>query len=294
MATLHHACLACGASCEGVRVRVMPSERARVLEVAQAAGVADPFDGDALRRVAGRCAFLRDDRRCALHAHGGAAAKPAACRQYPLVVVRTEQGDRAGIDPGCYTHRASWEGPGTIDASAATQIVEVRFEPAEAALEAAVLARLDRAERTGDATAALLPPSAPAGFEARFMARARAGELARQLDSAETAAAQRAVLAPILAATAPPGALDAADDAFALDVASRVVSLRLLPTVPAPEAALLVLGGASMAATVGRPGAVGPVLAAWTRGLRTREFLAAARAAINLSLFVHPSSPGRG
>jgi Fe-S-cluster containining protein len=275
-------------------VRVLPSEREAVLAAAAAISAHDALDGDTLRQVHGRCIFLRDDRRCALHAHGGASAKPAVCRQYPLVVVRTESGDRAAIDPGCYTHRATWHGDALLDATGATHVVEILYDEAHARFEAAVLARLGGADDTRAAIDTLVPGGAAPGFAERWLAAARAGPLASHLDAEDAAPAQRAVLAPLLRGAAPARPLGAEDEEFALDVATRVVALRLLPAVPPPEAALLALGGALLASTVDRAGAVGPVLAAWTRGIRARGFLAAARAVLSAAIAGGDPSPGGG
>ena len=55
-----------------------------------------------LRFEDGRCVFL-DAHGCRIHAAQGPAAKPAICRQYPLVETDTGGGHRVGVDPGCYS-----------------------------------------------------------------------------------------------------------------------------------------------------------------------------------------------
>lgn len=49
----------------------------------------------------GRCAFARDDGRCAVHAALGPAAKPSACRLYPLHAVRAAGRLRVSLRPEC-------------------------------------------------------------------------------------------------------------------------------------------------------------------------------------------------
>src|SRR5438132_1509574 len=45
-----------------------------------------------LATVGERCVFLRDDRRCGLHAAFGADAKPGFCRLYPIQALPTIDG----------------------------------------------------------------------------------------------------------------------------------------------------------------------------------------------------------
>lgn len=49
----------------------------------------------------GRCAFARDDGRCAVHAALGPAAKPIACRLFPLHAVRAAGRLRVSLRPEC-------------------------------------------------------------------------------------------------------------------------------------------------------------------------------------------------
>ena len=83
----------CGASCQGLRVRIPEAERPAIAARAVELGVERPFAGPYLRQNWGRCVFW--DAGCRLHATWGPEAKPAVCRQFPLL-----DGGRA-IDPAC-------------------------------------------------------------------------------------------------------------------------------------------------------------------------------------------------
>ncbi len=49
----------------------------------------------------GSCIFLDDQRRCAIHAHLGPAAKPAFCREFPFHLVHQRSGYAAIVRPTC-------------------------------------------------------------------------------------------------------------------------------------------------------------------------------------------------
>ena len=51
-----------------------------------------------------RCFFLDDNHRCRIHGQMGAHKKPAACRRFPLIAIRTESEIRIGIKPYCYAN----------------------------------------------------------------------------------------------------------------------------------------------------------------------------------------------
>ena len=60
-------------------------------------GIDQPFVNGVLRQTEeGRCVFLDETHLCRIHAQYGADAKPLICRQYPIVGVRTETGERQG------------------------------------------------------------------------------------------------------------------------------------------------------------------------------------------------------
>lgn len=51
-----------------------------------------------------RCFFLGDDNLCKIHGKFGPMKKPAACRRFPLIAIRTESEIRIGIKPYCYAN----------------------------------------------------------------------------------------------------------------------------------------------------------------------------------------------
>jgi len=268
--SLHHACTGCGGSCRGVRVRLLPEEVAPIRSYAEALGVANPLDGDRLTILDGRCVFLDGDR-CAIHARFGAEAKPAVCRQYPLVVLATEGERRVGLDPGCYT---AWRTRDAAPLQAESAVTSrALLDPAAARQEAALLALLAAPGLT--IAAAITALGAAPGFEERWFAAVRSAPLRALLARPDTGASVRAALAEPLArldaADAPP-ALDLApeQEAWALDVARRMVGLRLCSSFPfVPGVALLTLGGALVAGwSDARPAPFAAALAGWTRAMR--------------------------
>ena len=149
----NQACTGCGGSCQGVRVQLLDDEIEPVRGHAVRLGIADPVEHGRLRFADGRCVFL-EGPRCALHARVGAAAKPAVCRQFPLVAVETEAGRRVGIDPGCYT---AWSTRAAAPLPADTPLTSrVMLEPAAVRQEAGLLALLDAPGRERTFRLALL------------------------------------------------------------------------------------------------------------------------------------------
>ncbi len=51
--------------------------------------------------IEGRCRYLADDRKCALHARGGSASKPAGCRAFPMQSVWDGERVRAAFAFEC-------------------------------------------------------------------------------------------------------------------------------------------------------------------------------------------------
>ncbi|MCA9567007.1 MAG: YkgJ family cysteine cluster protein [Myxococcales bacterium] len=96
-----HVCQRCGASCEGLRVRVEPGERASLEVHAAELGVPRPVVDGWIRQSWGRCVFY--EAGCRLHSTFGPAAKPSVCRTFPRL-----GGD---IDPACF-HPGEPGGPG--------------------------------------------------------------------------------------------------------------------------------------------------------------------------------------
>ncbi len=68
---------------------------------------AGPKAGLSLRRVNGRCIFLDSARRCLIHAHFGAAAKPQTCQDFPFRYIRTPRGIFVGMSMACPSVRAN-------------------------------------------------------------------------------------------------------------------------------------------------------------------------------------------
>jgi Fe-S-cluster containining protein len=116
--TQPHTCEGCGRSCEGHLVGPLPPSEVETIRAAlptlqalePALAGQTPFmvvarkPGVYLRLVEGRCIFLDEARRCRLHKHLGAAAKPSICRMFPYVRALTEGGYRWAIAPGCFRH----------------------------------------------------------------------------------------------------------------------------------------------------------------------------------------------
>ncbi len=267
---LHHACTACGGGCHGVRVRLLPEEEEGVRARAAELGVPDAVEDGRLRLVDGRCALL-DGNLCAIHARFGAAAKPSVCRQYPLVVLQTESERRVGVDPGCYTAWSTRDAAPLSTDGALTNRVTV--DAAAARQELALLALL--ATPGLGVLDALAAVGVGPGFEARWFAALRAAPLEALLARSDTGSAVRAALTgPVAALRAldapPPLALAPAEEAWAVDVASRMVALRLCASFPfVPGVALLALGGALLCAWADpRPAPFGTALAGWSRAMR--------------------------
>lgn len=267
----------------GVRVRLVSEEEvARVRTLGAELGVDSPVMDGRLRFVDGRCVFL-DSAGCRLHARFGAASKPAICRQYPLVLVDTGAERRVGIDPGCYSAWATRSAAppqidgalghdAPLDAAAARQEAQVgAILGAPGVTVAGALAALLGGE---GAASAELPP----GFAGRWIRRLHAADLGALLARPETGDAVRLALAPMvdtlarLDPAAPPGwpVLAPEEDAWAVEVAARMVALRLCASFPfVPGVALLALGGAVAVAWADpRPASFGRGLAAWARAMR--------------------------
>ena len=289
LSELRHVCKACGGSCQGTWVRLVgDAEKARIERLGEQLGVDTPVVDGRLRMEAGVCAVLDDDSLCSIHREYGAEAKPAVCQQYPLVAVRTDSGLRVGIDPGCYTHLATWrEGPAIPDADLVATRTDLSPDqvPWEERLvdlcgvDDMTLARL-LGVLTGEAPTdeGGLPPA----FARRWIARLQQAELGPLLEQPETAPMLRLSIGPIIEAATtwdpedPPvwPVLSDDEEAFAVDTVQRMVYLRLAHAIPAVAGvALLTAGGAIAAAwaTGGGPG-FGRCLAGWTRAIRAPAF----------------------
>lgn len=276
---LGHACTGCGGSCHGVRVRLVDAEeRARIVAIGAELGVADPVVDERIRFDGGRCVFL-DAAGCRIHAARGASAKPAICRQYPLVVTDTGASHRVGVDPGCYS---AWVTRSAPDLRAEGALAHtVRLDPAAEANEAAVLGILSAPGQTVAGALAALVGRDPARFAGPWITAVQAARLEALLQRPEAGAAVRQALGPVLAhartldAAAPPAWSPAPEvDAWALDVARRVVGLRLAASVPLVQAvALLMLGGALLVGwSEPAPDGFARGIAGWSRAVRAPIF----------------------
>jgi Fe-S-cluster containining protein len=269
-----HACQGCGGCCHGVRVLVLDAERDGVERAAEALGVAAPLDGPYLAQIDGRCAFLRPDLRCGIHLALGEAAKPALCRQYPLVVVRGLDGFRAGIDPGAYEAWQGWQDgpePGR----------DVTVAVAEHPEDRALLAReRDLAERleVDDLRAAIEAIGADAGrFAARLAALLRAAPVPAVL-AATPGPVTRAHLSRLLRGARgwrrprPPWP---STDAWALHATRSHLLLRLGHADLTPDQVAVAMLAGALAAGWSSPAPAqrARTLSAWSRCIRVRDFV---------------------
>jgi hypothetical protein len=118
-------------------------------------------------------------------------------------------------------------------------------------------------------------------FARRWIQRLQASKLEELLARPETGNAVRDALSPTIAliqrldSTQPPRLqLEPEQDQWAVEVATRMVGLRLAPTMPVVQAvALLALGGAlAVSWTDPRPEPFGKALAGWARAMRAPIF----------------------
>lgn len=118
---IDHTCECCGCSCLAQLVGPLTdNEHANILDAHQdlAASGAVPADVNPIMKglkpdgtclhflnfPGKRCFFLGDDNLCKIHGKFGAMKKPAACRRFPLIAIRTESEIRIGIKPYCYAN----------------------------------------------------------------------------------------------------------------------------------------------------------------------------------------------
>jgi Fe-S-cluster containining protein len=108
-------CVCCGAGCRTFTLGpLLPADLERLRKADWSGTRHDPAnffvdsDGDPLtegspaflRRVDGRCQFLRDDNLCEVHARFGAMTKPLMCRMFPYVFRATPTGIAVGMRLG--------------------------------------------------------------------------------------------------------------------------------------------------------------------------------------------------
>jgi Fe-S-cluster containining protein len=291
LSALKHDCLACGGSCHGVRVSLLDDdERQRIAQYGETLKVKDPIDGRHLRQQDGHCVFQGDDGLCRIHATWGLMAKPLVCRQYPLIGVRTESGVRIGIDPGCYTayktrNSGTDQQPGE-DFSTLSQSIDEQFIP----VERGVLGLLSRPGiDIGLLFRALLGSGPgeglPEGLASRWVRHLQTAGIDTCLAQEDAGKALRNALQPLLTTLPqwngdepPPwNALGAEENAWAVEVARRMIWLRLMPRWPSADVVcILVFLGAITQHWCGLQGEdFGRALSAWTRALRAPAFMRA-------------------
>ncbi len=288
---LRHHCTGCGGCCHGVIVWLNDVEQAQVRNYAQAMGLPEPVVDRRLRFDKGRCVFQLDGGLCHIHAEHGLDAKPMLCRQYPLVLARTEDGLRAGVDPGCYDAWQSWvDGPELQARSAAVEVREL--DPRAAQHEDRLLDLLDLEgldlARFASMICDELPPREgllPVGFARRLVVAMRRAKLSTLLTAEDSGAMLRDILTPMLEhiesldpdRPQPWPVLAPSEDALALEVLRRLLFLRLVKTVTNPTGVVILgLAGAVVCAWYDpRPEVFGTAFAAWCRTMRAPAFLQA-------------------
>jgi Fe-S-cluster containining protein len=238
-----------------------------------------------LRQRQGRCIFLRDDDRCAVHAELGPSFKPGFCREFPYHFVHDPRGVVAVIRPDCGGfHQSSQDGPPVTEeelvaALSLPRVVPRRTFGPEAvrvldrsiplerwlAREDVLLAELESLE--DQPLAALLPPLR------RHLAEEASVELP-ELSDARGLAAQKAIFGVLEAVlrqvVAQPGPPDRV--AFVAQMAERLGQVQVQAPLPPLEPALdrylgLLLRSAVMARTWQPHGAVEMGLGAWLLGV---------------------------
>ena len=290
LAPLRHRCGGCGGSCESVLVS-LPEAEARALVLAQACelGIPEPIVEGRLRREGAGCAMLDEGGACRIHARFGGAAKPATCQQYPLVVLETESGVRAGIDPGCFHgHGDRSELPQLSTVGIAPR--PVRFGPEQAHSEGALLAALGAPEATVVGVLGLLGGASPQptgvlpeGLAGRWVSCLQGAGLARFLHPDIAGSALRGALGPAFDAVpaldpdAPPPwpVLDAQGEALVLGAVRRLIFLRLCSSqldLVQGVALLGLLGGVLLAWQDPGAESLSRGLAGWCRLLRGPHF----------------------
>jgi len=252
------------------------SEKKRVLDCAEQMGIENPIVDGKLRMVDAHCVFQHDNGLCNIHAEFGFDAKPLICQQYPLIVVDTESGRRAGIDPSCFTHFSSWRTADElpIDAKVANQL---SMEPHKVQMEMNVLHALGRPFREVLQIMVLEPEH----FGTRLVHMMQAADLEAPIHAPEGGRFLHQYMQALVKHVAnldPENAeitLTGERAAYTVDVAQRMVGLRLLPAYPyIPGVALLTLAGGILADWLypDNDEAFGATLSTWTRAIRRPAF----------------------
>ena len=274
---MRHQCTGCGRSCHGVKVHLwVNSERQRVLECAEKMGVEDPIVDGKLRMVDAHCVFQNENGLCSIHAEFGFDAKPLACQQYPLIVLDTESGRRAGIDPSCFTHFSSWRTADEVPIEAKVTN-QLSMEPHQVQMEMNVLHALGRPFRE----VLQVMVRDPDNFGSRLVRMMQAADLEVPIHAPEGGRFLQQYMQALVKHVAkldPNNAevtLTGERAAYTVDVAQRMVGLRLLPAYPVlPGVALLTLAGGVLADWLhpDDDAAFGATFSTWSRALRRPAF----------------------
>ena len=274
---MRHTCTGCGRSCHGVKVRLWSdAERQRIIDAAETMGVPDPIVDGRLRMVDAHCVFQNDEGLCGIHAKFGFEAKPVACQQYPLIVLDTELGRRAGIDPSCFTHFGSWRTAPELPL--VTKVTnKLEFDAAQIQMEGRVLHAL---ARPFDESLSMLVQD-PEHFGKRLVTVIQAADLEAPIHAPEAGQFLRQYMSALIAYidTLDPETvtvtLSGERAAFTMDIAQRMVGLRLMPSYPLlPGVALLSLVG-GIVSDWHHPDdddAFSATLSTWTRAIRRPAF----------------------
>ena len=278
---LKHECIECGGSCRGVRVRpTSKTEERHINELASKLEISNPWLDGALRTERGSCVFLDEVGLCKIHAGFGIEAKPAICRQYPLVCVHTETGRRLGIDPGCYGAIRSWRAGPVLVAQA---IVAAPSKTPFLSAEGPLLQLLGHPELTLQMLIQALTRQTVEAFALSVLQKFATfplGELLARPEGGPTLKRSLSSVAEILQRRVPPAFAGLAPEveAYALHCVYSMVYLRLVPPLPPPQVVLLMLSGIVVAGLAEKaPNPFGAALAGWSRAIRAPAFLTALR-----------------
>ncbi|MCA9563857.1 MAG: YkgJ family cysteine cluster protein, partial [Myxococcales bacterium] len=145
---IRHTCLGSGHCCQGHVVSSLGDQMIeRLHEYKEKLKTLEPELGDlppimelhesdgsktyALNAQNGVCVFLNAERKCAIHKHFGAEAKPVACRLFPLRVVQTEDGFRVGISSRCTTASQTYKTAPALSAELAVEAAGFKRPPGD-------------------------------------------------------------------------------------------------------------------------------------------------------------------
>jgi hypothetical protein len=255
-----------------------PSELAGVLRAGAALGIPDAADGPAIRRVDGNCVFLANDNKCQIHTALGADAKPTPCRQFPLVALRAEDGLRVQVDPGSYGAWTSWKAGSPLPSS---HLVATRTPAPGGRVdeEQRLLSAWSRGSSVDERIRTLIaPPGGGPGsaWEMRVAAHLAGIDLRTWIHRDGTGRKLRRALGPLVdqaptwAAGPPPALVEPELDPWFAESMRRMIWLRLLPDLPSPAVAglLLAVGATAVRWVDGGKQVQADVWTAWLRALR--------------------------